>query len=122
MDKDILIALEGSIKKWKEIVAGKGKDLGSDNCPLCQLFDSYCKIRDLNQKCIIYQKTGDMDCDNTPYRKWARHHEGNHNFNGPNKIECSTCKQLAREELKFLKSLLPLGIIAKIIAFWKKRR
>ena len=120
MNKDTLIALKGSIKKWQKIVNRKGEDSSSGNCPLCVLFNSYCKVRDSNQRCVVYQKTGRMDCDMTPFRKWANHHEAKHNIWGPHKIECPTCKQLARKELKFLKSLLPSGIIAILIALWKK--
>ena len=33
-------ALEGSIKKWEDIVAGKRGDRGSRNCPLCREFQA----------------------------------------------------------------------------------
>jgi hypothetical protein len=31
-------ALDGSIEKWRKIVAGTGTDEGPDNCPLCQRY------------------------------------------------------------------------------------
>jgi len=38
MNKRTRTALEGSIKKWENIVALKGGDNGVVNCPLCQEF------------------------------------------------------------------------------------
>lgn len=39
MNKETLIALKGSIKKWEDIVGGIGYDDGADNCPLCLVCD-----------------------------------------------------------------------------------
>jgi len=114
MDKETLEALEGSIEKWEKIVAEKGKDLGSLNCALCGVFitkDKRCV------GCPVYMKTGEPLCRETPYIDWLKHHAYRH-FNvlflsdcslmlTPCVVECPTCKELAEEELNFLKELLP---------------
>lgn len=58
-------ALLGAIEKWKWIAAGKGVDLGTDNCPLCHLYYRFgCR------GCPVYQKTGKSDCWGTPYDEY----------------------------------------------------
>ena len=113
MNKETFEALKKSIEKWEKIVAEKGKDLGSDNCALCGLFATK------DRKCVgcpVYMKTGEPLCRETPYIDWLKHHAYRH-FNvllgdcnimfTPCVVECPTCKELAQEELEFLKSLLP---------------
>jgi hypothetical protein len=62
-----LKALNGSITKWRRIVAGKLADGGHRNCPLCTLFfDGGCR------GCPVAAKTGKSACDDTPYRdQWV---------------------------------------------------
>ena len=58
-------ALQGSIEKWKAIVAGTGVDEGTENCPLCLMFwHRYC------HGCPIQVHVGRSGCHNTPYDKW----------------------------------------------------
>ncbi len=102
MNKETLVALKGSIRKWERIVAGKGIDLGTENCPLCKLFYKKGCIG-----CPVKEETGFNWCFLTPYDEWLLHHELEHGKPVILKVKCDTCKKLAERELKFLKSLLP---------------
>lgn len=98
MNKQTLKALKGSIKKWELIVAGEGKDLGAENCPLCQLFIVRgCK------GCPVMEKTGYAECKGSPYDEWIKGTK----FKNGRRADTPEKKKLARAELKFLKSLLP---------------
>ena len=63
VSKETMKALNGSIKKWRDIVSGKGTDEGGDNCPLCQMFP-FC------EGCPVMDKTGEEGCEKTPYCAW----------------------------------------------------
>ena len=70
MDTKTLKALKGSIKKWENIVLGKGQNLGADNCPLCKVFLTR------NRPCVgcpVRTKTGKVGCGGTPYEDFIRH-------------------------------------------------
>ena len=102
MNKETLKALKGSIEKWENIVDGKDVDNATEDCPLCQLFwDEDC------ESCPVCKKTGRNECSNTPYVKWRLHHIEKHYGYTPLRNECPECKEIAIEELNFLKSLLP---------------
>ena len=102
-------ALEGSIKKWEDIVAGTGKDNGSSNCPLCRKYQ-YCDVDDDDNYqvclgCPVAEKTGEAYCDGSPYTAWM---EEMKSLGRPwTKFEADTPKlvELAKAELEFLKSL-----------------
>lgn len=96
MNKKTKQALEESIEKWEKIVKKTGIDERSDNCPLCQLYQDC-------DDCPV------VDCEKTPYLKWALHHERVHSttLGDDMKIECKICERHAKAELEFLKSLLP---------------
>lgn len=99
MDHTTLTALEGSIKKWEAIAAGTGTDEGTRNCPLCLEFavgGGFCI------GCPVYEHTGQMSCDGTPYEEWS---EGDW-FPGKT-ADTPELKQQAQAMLDFLKSLLP---------------
>lgn len=103
-------ALEGSIKKWEEIVESpEAMDEGPDNCPLCQLFDLAHDCKTSKEVCIIAKAVGDVGCRKTPYQKWIRHQEEAHLYDSLSDWHritgCKTCLRLAKEELTFLKSL-----------------
>ena len=96
MNKRTLTALKGSIRKWQRIVAGKGRDKGADNCPLCKLFyHKFCR------GCPVSKASDEIACIGTPYSDWslARNHQGI--------ADTLNRKRLAQAELDFLKSLLP---------------
>lgn len=64
-------ALQGSIKKWNKIAAGKLEDEGIHNCPLCKIFHSRhvpwgAKCRG----CPVEVNTGRPGCYGTPYDEW----------------------------------------------------
>jgi len=54
--------LELSIQKWRDIVEGKGEDLGINNCALCEKFENC-------QACFNYCG---MDCLSGPYQDWLK--------------------------------------------------
>jgi hypothetical protein len=96
-------ALEGSIKKWEDILAGQSVDEGPDNCPLCQkYFKNDCK------GCIV-SKTSGMYCEGMPYSVWCDHNVNEHGVvsRGDYYVHdgCETCKELAQGMIDSLKSL-----------------
>jgi len=104
LNEEYEVALEGSIKKWERIVAGKGLDKMGSNCPLCQ-------VRDNCDFCPVSNKSKLDDCHGTPYMKWGKHQIHDHTANPYRcwKITegCKECEKLAKAELDFLISLLP---------------
>lgn len=109
MNKRTLKALRGSIKKWRDIADGTGIDRGGNNCPLCKLFagtDDYCS------GCPVRAKTKKTDCVGTPYWKWLRlgppDADGFGWLNGKRAVSAKA-RAVARQELRFLESLLPEG-------------
>ena len=105
MNKKTLKALEGSIEKWRKIVAKEGVDDGEGNCPLCRLFidESLCG------ECPVAQKTGQECCQESPYSNWIKHQIKRHVVPSDDgwEIECHYCKDLAKKERTFLESLRP---------------
>ena len=117
MDELTKEALKGSIEKWENIVNNEGIDKGSTNCPLCHLFHETGSCKG----CPIYSKTGNTNCYNTPYEKWNDHQWNVHHKYTPEvKIYCSVCEKFAKEELKFLKSLLPKETPKEIPKYYLK--
>jgi len=106
MDKQTLAALKGSIKKWEDIVVGTGTDEGPDNCPLCQLFRTRvppCR------GCPVYENTGEMYCEGSPYHNWHEIIKGDFATinEEPNPAYAADLRRFAQTELNFLRSLLP---------------
>jgi hypothetical protein len=103
VNKKTLTALMGSISKWALIVGSGGVDEGGNNCPLCELHynHSTCSL------CPVRIATNMPCCDNTPYIGWCYHQQEQHNKHIYLHVICPTCKELAQQELDFLKSLLP---------------
>jgi len=104
MDKIVEKALEKSIKHWEKIVIGENYST-TDNCSLCNLFF----INDC-EGCPIKEKTGQVQCNASPFREFINHINLNHKSfipvsNFHYQTYCPECKRLAREELEFLKSL-----------------
>jgi len=102
MDAKTLKALKASIEKWERNAVAETPDgylTGSDDCPLCALFYAKSCVG-----CPVREKTRLSLCDGSPYRKaygaWEEWEDG-----GP--IEAA--HTAAREEVAFLKSLLPEG-------------
>ena len=108
MNKKARVALLGSIDKWNSILNFGGIDKGGINCALCRYsadvddsFAGECA------SCPVYKRTGEVGCDNTPYEDWTRHQTFEHLKHRDMKVRCPKCSELARDELIFLKSLLP---------------
>ena len=105
MDARTLTALKGSIAKWEAIVAGTGKDLGTENCPLCEEFYQKPLARTCSG-CPVAVKTGAQFCDDTPYVKYHRLLAGIAEDNDE-PLNTPVLTAAAQAELDFLKSLLP---------------
>ena len=102
MDTRALTALRGSIAKWQAIVNGTGTDEGTSNCPLCQEFYYEASGLDACFGCPVSTQTGEICCDNTPYR--AAYYA----LDGKGKLANTPAKvAAAQDELDFLISLLP---------------
>lgn len=107
MDEKTKEALEGSIKKWRDIVAGHGIDKGSLNCSLCNVFldqeSGDCK------GCPVATKTGNLYCIGSPYDEWSNFEEEWLLATPINSIKDSPLRkeaeELAQAELDFLISL-----------------
>lgn len=105
-----LEALRGSIAKWEAIVAGHGLEHGPDDCPLCQLFHfSYRK--DGQRTCVgcpVMDRTGNSLCDGSPYDDYSAAEDADED-DSEERME-----QAAKEELDFLKSLLPREAVSAL--------
>lgn len=114
MDEQTLTALRGSIKKWEEIVAGTGVDLGMDNCALCQMF---CSDESVCAGCPVAEKTGATGCLDSPYEAWMQ-------GTGPLRgfVTDERTKALAQAELDFLRSLLPESDPARYCSYGHKTK
>lgn len=106
MDERTLTALQGSIAKWEKVVNG-ALEHGPQDCPLCKLFffdEDECK------GCPVAERSGKDACSGTPYMLWIKY-VGDHRRASTEYVEIKVfddkSKQLAQDELDFLKSLLP---------------
>lgn len=102
MDTKTAEALEGSIEKWEKIVRGEGKDEYNENCPLCKEF----KLT-LTQcgDCPVNNRNSRDGCTGTPWTAWDKHQKKSHSDSPYRVIMCTDCKDLAQQEVDFLKSL-----------------
>jgi hypothetical protein len=95
-------ALEKSIEHWERLAANRrlpGEKVGRDHCNLCILYNysgSDC------EGCPVKEKTGREGCMRTPYDKIAHL-----NMMTPSSYASQEFLEVAKEELLFLKSLLP---------------
>lgn len=111
MDPETLAALRGSIQKWRDIVAGTGSDLGTENCPLCLLFhdneveDDEGDMRNCDG-CPVSEHSGNDECSGTPFSTWIKL-----TVDQGSERRALTPKhtRAAQAELDFLISLLPVG-------------
>ena len=104
MDGKTLKALKQSIKKWeRNAVAETPEDtmVGSDSCPLCKLF-----WKRRCEGCPVRDRTEETYCDGSPYDdaefasvRWGSAPEDENLRNAAHAA--------AREEVAFLRSLLP---------------
>ena len=107
MNKKTLKALNGSIKKWEEIVKSTdAEDNGTANCPLCITFSDCndCPVGNLTRS------NYSSGCQTTPYENWESHQQDVHEGTYPplTRIKgCRKCLQIAKAELNFLRGLLP---------------
>jgi len=111
MNKKALQALKESIKKWEDIASGKGYDHAINNCKLCEEYNQ----NDLSSadclSCPIAQDTRQKYCRGTPYVKFSWYFNSKYINPGPqrNVNGYPEALPLAKEELDYLKGLLPKG-------------
>ena len=103
MDKQTLEALKGSIQKWEDVLEGHVEN-GWKDCPLCDVYLN--KLGSCNG-CPISEYARDGACRNTPYKRWTEHQDVAHYTRTYKQIYCARCADIAREELEFLRGLLP---------------
>lgn len=103
MNPRALEVLQLSIAHWERVVSGEDKYINSSYCALCLEFATPKQYidDDICEGCPVYERTGRNSCIQTPYYEVTRALR----VYGRNSIEFNTA---AKEELKFLKSLLPI--------------
>ena len=102
MSEEKLTPLEGSIQKWEGVLDGSGLEQGAANCPLCV---KHLRSAGGCTECVIGQHTSRTSCYATPYEAWDNHQQNVHDQWINRSIQCPTCREIAQEELDFLKSL-----------------
>ena len=117
MNKKTFTALQGSIAKWEAIAKGEGFDGGSEDCPLCIAlkYEGHYEGHSDCTKCPVMQRTGKDYCKDSPYVAWGSSLErihgswvtGSRRVVMVNGVKNKTLVRRARDEVKFLKSLLP---------------
>jgi len=99
-----LQALDGSIVKWQDIVAGDAIDKGDEDCPLCRHYRHNRTNMQANcDECPVSIDTGESLCQGSPYDQWldatgygADYEQANTN---------SKSMKAAVSELEYLKEL-----------------
>lgn len=87
--------LKLTIEKWEDIVKGRGRNDGTWNCALCEVYyrNGVCRSLSMGSQCPIRESVGRTQCEETPYNRY---------------VKANTTlqrKTAAKEELKFLKGL-----------------
>jgi phosphoribosyl-dephospho-CoA transferase len=96
MPRSTLMALKQSIKHWEEnasITELADAGILSSDCALCKKF-----FRNSCRGCLVYERTKKKLCMGTPYDKASE---------AKRKNDLEAFLLAAREEVEFLKSLLP---------------
>jgi hypothetical protein len=104
VDQEMLDAIDGSIRKWEDILAGRKEDRGTGNCPLCQNYHVTPGFLEPCKNCPVMGDSGAKCCDGTPYKAWKEHHDSFHN-DLPRTIRCEQCAMLAYKELEYLRGM-----------------
>jgi hypothetical protein len=111
MKTETLKALKSSIEKWELIYKEDGSDYGPGNCGLCMEFRVSIPLPTPKVKCDgcpVFEKTNKVGCSGTPHAEWNNYLEDNlDEANDEFIVFDEKSKQLALDELNFLKSLLP---------------
>lgn len=109
-------ALEGSIVKWREIVAGERENEAAGDCPLCQLFNPYQtsfpkleRVKDGCLGCPVMARTGQSFCRGSPYERYedlestidSEDEDSDEDYDD----NVDRLLEIAKEELAFLESL-----------------
>lgn len=110
MNKRVLTALQRSIRKWKQIAAGKAVSYGTDNCALCRKFHpEYNMGKNSCEGCPVREVTGQDECLDTPFSAWQTHLHNSHKDRFEDAVQpgCELCVDIALAEYNFLRALLP---------------
>lgn len=116
MKPETLEALKKSIEHWERMACGNrmpGEEVGPHCCALCRRFNTVfvgggreesCK------ECPVFEKTNLKFCDGTPYdtvEDAQVEYASNTELSDPDFYDTDEFKELANQELEFLRSLLP---------------
>ena len=99
-------ALKASILMWERRAQGEDIFPGARNCALCQRFDidrMACEIDKTGERCPVFAKTGESNCSGS--KDYIGYSKG-YDYYQPHS---PTLTDLAKKEVKFLKSLLPMS-------------
>ena len=91
--------INSSIQKWEDILNHGGKDMGIEDCPLCQ---EYLQDSKGCTDCPVFEYTGPGRCLDTPYSDWCAYASKH----GVYTVFDDKSKELAKAEKDFLEELL----------------
>jgi hypothetical protein len=103
-----IMAIVGSIVKWRKILNEDAVDKGTKNCALCKLYNSCFPGGCTN--CPVKLYVDDLNCGSTPYDEWVDHHDTDDGAHEIFNIACPECRDLAQAELDFLNEVLEAGL------------
>ncbi len=105
LDKTKRLAMGDNLIRWLKISRGLIRDKGSAHNTLCALV-----IKNVDcGGCPIKNKTGQSQCEGTPYPNWIKHHIKDHpveSIENGYHVECGECKELARDMYDFYLDML----------------
>jgi len=107
MNAKTLEALKASIAKWErnaEATAATDFKIRDRDCPLCELFNT---SPDRCKGCPVFETTGEKFCRKTPYIEACAARDYWIGGLGDSKVPRARAHAAARDEVAFLKSLLP---------------
>lgn len=108
-----LAAVELCVIKWHDVIGSlRTQEKGARDCALCVVYTKLLPTIGIGalgacNECPIAARTG-VSCSGSPYAEWVAHMK-EHYKDGDRRsyvrIGCSTCEQIANEEIRFLTDL-----------------
>jgi hypothetical protein len=107
MSDQVMEGLLAAKSKWESILYEGGEDNGYRQCKLCSIFREPSTLFGCSSVPICKGCPIGRNCQATPYMNWIAHHAQCHIKPGhkPLKILCAECKEIAMEELNFIKNI-----------------
>ena len=123
MNKETLVALQKSIKRWKKFASRKEIvyhiGMGAKNCPLCNLFNLSRELHEINSDpckgCPVKKRTKKPYCYHTPYGIASECYYNWEDAERNESVRLADILQIkfkaaAKKEVEFLESLLPKNV------------